>query len=130
MKVWHVIDAPEHAFSTGIIYLHHEVEDFMDEIVRALPEDEWAAPDLACTDAAGLTTFIAKWGLEELSFSAVEPQGRLVDYPNPLVFVGFATRREFLRIRGLVVDVIRLEQTIDHVKSKMYKGEYGVDAIL
>jgi hypothetical protein len=91
MRIWHLSDAPE-VDKIGTPYLHREVEDWMSEQIDSIPEEEWEAPDLAVSDAAGVTTFVAAFGLDNLATADVQGMGRLAEYPGELVFVGIAQK--------------------------------------
>ena len=86
--IWHLSDQPENGL--GSPYLHREVEDWIATQMDGLPEEEWQAPDLAVTDPAGLTTFVAAFGLDRVSVADVRGVGRLAEYPGEMVFVGLA----------------------------------------
>ena len=128
LKVWHIIEHPGEIY--GIVYLHREVEDFMASIIDKLPEDMWQAPDLAGTDPAGLTTFVAAFGLGNVSVADVTGMGALAHYPGEMVLVGLARKnpdydKTMLRIRGLVVDRQHLKKILVYVKNARHKGTDG-----
>lgn len=131
MRVWHLSDVPRDI--GGVIYLHHEVENFMGQIMDGVPEQDWVAPDLANTDAAGLTTFVAAFGLGNVGTANVVGCGRLAEYKRPMVFVGIATRYDtssVLRLRGLVVNKEHEDRIITYVRSKIHTRENGSKDIL
>ncbi len=131
MRVWHLSDIPRDI--GGVIYLHHEVENFMGQIMDGVPEQDWVAPDLANTDAAGLTTFVAAFGLGNVGTADVVGCGRLAEYPRPIVFVGIATKyntSSVLRLRGLVVNLQHKNRIITYIKSKIHTRENGSKDIL
>jgi len=90
LRIWHLSDAATNYL--GSPYLHREVEDWIGTQIDGIPEEEWEAPDLAVTDPAGLTTFVAAFGLDRISTVDVQGMGRLAEYPGELVFVGLAQK--------------------------------------
>jgi hypothetical protein len=90
LRIWHLSDAPEYCL--GSPYLHREVEDWIGTQIDGIPEEEWEAPDFAKTDPAGLTIFMAAFGLNQVSIVDVHGMGRLAEYPGELVFVGLAQK--------------------------------------
>ncbi len=112
----------------GIIYLHDEVEDFMAAVIDKLPEQEWIAPDLANTDAAGITTFVAAFGLGNLGMADIVGCGRLAEYERPMIFVGIAARyptSSSLRLRGLVVNLENKDRITTYLRSRMHTRKDG-----
>ena len=91
LRIWHLSDAQK-VDQIGNPYLHREVEDWISEKIDKIPEEEWEAPDLAVTDAAGVTTFVAAFGLDRQATVDVQGMGRLAEYPGELVFVGIAQK--------------------------------------
>ena len=94
LRIWHLSDAATNYL--GSPYLHREVEDWIGTQIDGIPEEEWEAPDLAVTDPAGLTTFVAAFGLDRISTVDVQGMGRLAEYPGELVFVGLAQKMVFV----------------------------------
>ena len=132
LKIWHVMDHPGEIY--GIVYLHREVEDFMASIIDGLPKEAWQAPDLAGTDPAGLTTFVAAFGLGNVAVADVAGMGSLAHYPSEMILVGLARKLPLvsievgatqLRIRGLVVDRQHLKKILAYVKNARHKGVNG-----
>ncbi len=126
MRLWHMSDIPQDI--GGIIYLHNEVEDFMAALIDKLPEEQWIAPDLANTDAAGITTFVAAFGLGNLGMADVVGCGRLAEYKHPIIFVGIAARyptSSSLRLRGLVVNSEHESRTFTYLRSRMHTRKDG-----
>lgn len=126
MRLWHMSDIPQDI--GGIIYLHNEVEDFMAALIDKLPEEQWIAPDLANTDAAGITTFVAAFGLGNLGMADIVGCGRLAEYKRPMIFVGMAVRyptSSSLRLRGLVVNLEHKERTFTYLRSRMHTRKDG-----
>jgi len=126
MRLWHMSDIPQDI--GGIIYLHNEVEDFIGKIIDQLPEEEWTAADLANTDAAGITTFVAAFGLGNLGMADVVGCGRLAEYKHPMVFVGMAVRyptSSSLRLRGLVVNEENKDRILIYLRSRRHTRPDG-----
>lgn len=138
IRVWHLSDSPHE--NLGAFYLHREVEDFMKHIIEDLSEEEWVAPDLAGTDAAGLTTFVAAYGLGRLVEVDAHGMGRLGEYPGEMVFIGMAIRLDYfsttdnlhtsgspqepgLRLRGLVVDKIAAKVTMSYLRTRVHEDK-------
>jgi hypothetical protein len=112
LRIWHLSDKP-----TGYLgnpYLHREVEDWMNTQIDGVPEEEWEAPDLAVTDPAGLTTFVAAFGLNRVAVAEVCGMGRLAGYPGELVFVGLAQK---------MVIVQQAEHA--HIETEEFVDEHG-----
>jgi hypothetical protein len=149
LRIWHLSDAPT-PNQIGTPYLHGEVEDWMAGILKMIPEEEWEAPDLSVTDAAGVTTFVAAFGLYNVGVADVQGIGRLANYPLEMVFAGIACRlfitnptlthdeeveRDYpttqsdnsvLRLRGLIVSKPRQEEILQYVESRKTRpDEYG-----
>lgn len=139
LRVWHLSDAPR-PNQIGTPYLHGEVEDWMAVYLNTIPEEEWEAPDLSVTDAAGVTTFVAAFGLNTVGTAEVEGIGRLANYPLDMVFVGLAIRMHItgdepgetvLRLRGLIVNKSRQQEIIEYVESRKTCSPTGrVDLML
>ena len=144
LRVWHLSDAPR-PNQIGTPYLHGEVENWMAAAIDGIPEEQWEAPDLSVTDAAGVTTFVAAFGLYKVNVADVQGMGRLANYPLKMVFVGMATKlfitnhdeeeREYpttqsdnsvLRLRGLIVSKPRQEEILVYVESRQTRPDkYG-----
>jgi hypothetical protein len=92
LRIWYLGDAPE-VNCIGNPYLHREVEDWIARIIPLnIDPQKTEAPDLAVTDAAGVTTFVAAFGLDQLATVEVQGMGLLGTYPGELVFVGIAQK--------------------------------------
>lgn len=92
LKIWYLGDAPEFC-QIGNPYLHREVEDWIAKIAPLhVDPQRMEAPDLATTDPAGVTTFVAAFGLDTLALVDVKGMGILGEYPGELVFVGLAQK--------------------------------------
>jgi hypothetical protein len=104
LRIWHLADSSKH--NLGSPYLHREVEDWISTQIDGIPEEEWEAPDLATTDPAGLTTFVAAFGLNHVAVADVCGMGRLAEYPGELVFVGLAQK---MIIASNVNDTVQFE---------------------
>ena len=90
LRIWHLNDSPKNGI--GSPYLHREVEDWIAGKLMMMPSEEREAPDLATTDPAGVTTFVAAYGLGNLAWVDVSGMETLEGYPGELAFVGFAHR--------------------------------------
>lgn len=123
LRIWYLGDAPSRC--VGFPYLHGEVEDWISRYAPLhVDPQKREAPDLAVTDAAGVTIFAAAFGLDQLATVDVQGMNLLGCYPGELAFCGFAKR--LLIAEALLKDFDELEAFEKEIRRPIFTNNTSV----